>query len=210
LFFLGNRTYVQGPTVFKYAFRKVQEDLGLASAADLFVKRFKQMAEVNTPIEVLPDRQRPGGGPAAATLLVTAAGRGLTNTVFTRPGSLPRVANIGYRFMDYREEGLQGALAALPYCEDFWDIVAEAVQVTKRFHLNKYNGEERKYKFVVGGFEKLHYVEPASQEPLIITCTIITQALIKGNIYNTTLLHVKGAAMEFSFYLPFIGKSITQ
>jgi hypothetical protein len=207
LFFLGQRNYVHAANILRYMLEEIQDQLGINNISEIFVKRFKQIYEVGTPIKIYAEDDPIDNGQVCASLSITVKDQDYTYTIIPVPGTLPRVADEVHYFVDYQEIGPQEASIILPPIADFWVIVKEAVQLAKLFHLKKYNDKSYTYKFMVGGFEKFRYV-PMGQnfEQHLISCKITNHALIKGTIYNMNLISVKSNSENFSFNLAFIGK----
>lgn len=207
LYFLGKRNYVQGATLLKFALLSVQAELGLPSLAEVLVRRFKQIHEVDTPVALWPESRTEPSDSLRATLSLAIGDHDANYKLIALPGSLSRYPDITYRQINYREHGDTEASIELPEAADFWEILTEAVQLTKVYHLNKYS-PAKKYRFIVGGFEQLRCIEPIKGEPFEINCKIKSHILIKNTIYNQTLITVKSKSIGLSFFLPFIGKEV--
>lgn len=208
LFFLGNRDYIQGATVLRFALEMIRVELGLNYLEDIFVSRFKQVREADSNLAILSAAQEEPESSVRATLLIDVGGNlsnykiiALEDPVTERRPELP------YRQTGYHEYGENAARVKLPYAADFWDLLSEAVQLTKLFHLDKYN-RDVKFRFMVGGFEQLRYFDPRKNEGFEIKSQIVRHMAYRNNIYNNTKITITSDEGEHSFLLPFIGKKV--
>lgn len=207
LFFLGKREYVQAPIQLKLALKGIQKQQELGDLSDIFVHRYKQVHEVNSPLEILPVSEVEPEDSLRATLEVTIGDRSLDYKLIAVHGAIERHPDISYCQVNYREQSDIEARSHLPEVEDFWEVLNEAVQLTKVFHIAKYN-RDRHYRFVVGGFEQLRYMAPRKSESLEIACRIVRHILREDTIYNYTRITVESDSNKYSFFMPFIGKEL--
>ena len=209
LYFLGERNYIQGATVLKFTLESIQKELDTSNLTEFRVCRFKQVREANSLLAILPADRREPVGSLRASISVDIRGQiSNYNTIALPEPCTERRLEVSCRQDGYKEYGEGEARAHLGYANDFWDLLREAVQVTKVFHINKYN-RDRRFRFVVGGFEQLSYFEPAENESFDIKTRIVQSTAMGSNIYNYMKTSMTSANKEESFLLAFIGKLIS-
>lgn len=208
LYFLGNRNYIQGAKVLEHTINWLQNDHQLKTISDIFVKRYKQPHEVQELIKIIPANQIEPPDTLRGNILVMIKGEIFDYKIITDGGSIPRYPDTSYCQTDYQEISDDTAKVILPKVKDFWELLKESVQLTKVFHINKYNQGAIKYKFVVGGFEKLKFFTPKPNESLEVTCQIKREFFHHENHYNQTKITIKQNNQTNEFILPFIGKKI--
>ncbi len=205
LYFLGNRNYVQGLVQLKFALKSIQKELGITELSGIYVRRYKQMQETDTPVEIICESENVSHGSLRATLELVIAEEEFEYKIVAVPGELARYTEMPYSQFDYKVYDDTLSSVRLSGASDFWEIIKEAVQLTKIFHIQKYN-KNNHYKFVVGGFERFQYVEIDQNEAMEIKCQIVRHICHKDTIYNYTRITVANDYGAWSFIMPFIGK----
>lgn len=208
LYFLGNRSYIQGSTLLRFALESIQVEPGIKYLENILVCRFKQIRKADSKLAILPAAQEEPKGSLRASLLLEIGGELSNYKIIALPGAVTkRRPELPYRQSGYLEYGDNEARVQLLYARDFWDLLSEAVQLTKVFHINKYNRDVQ-FRFLVGGFEQLRYFDPGKEESFEIRTQIVQHMTFRNNIYNNTKIIISGEGKEHSFLLPFIGTKV--
>jgi len=206
LFFLGKRKYVQAPIQLEFALKEIQREHRLESLSDIFVHRYKQLQEVDGPLEILPESQTGPYDSLCSNVSVSISEKHMEYNLIAVPGKIDRFPEISYRQKGYRQHSNVEVSANLLGVNDFWEVLNEAVQLTKVFHVEKYNRDVH-YRFIVGGFEQLRY-EVFNDDSIELSCQIMRHIIHENNIYNLVRISVESDAKRFSFFIPFIGKKL--
>ena len=204
LHFLGQRNYVQAANILEVALQRLQAELGLASLEELLVLKFKQSKELASLMEIVPGHQKVPAEALCATLTIDIGGQVAEYQIIASDKQISDRQEESYKQSDYLEVSSDTASARVSGTVDFWELVREAVQLTKVFHINKYN-LQKQYRFVSGGFEQIRYFEPEKDESFIITSQIMQHMARKGTIYNKTKIILESNQRTETFILPFIG-----
>ena len=207
LFILGRRRYVQAPIQLKFAIESIKSENKITDLSKIYVNRYKQLQEVDSPLTIFPESYVEPQNTISATLAITLDDKPMEYKLAAIPGAVERRPDISYRQVEYRKHSDVEASIRLSEASDFWEVVNEAVQLTKVFHIEKYN-VGIKYRFIVGGFERLRYSETSKGESIVIICRILRHIFHESTIYNYTRIEVKSASIRYSFLMPFIGKVI--
>jgi hypothetical protein len=207
LFFLGNRKYVQAPVQLEFAMRGILLERGLKELSQIYVRRFKQLQQTDGPLQIYSGRQVVPQSELRTTLVVTIEKKAYEYKLISAAGEIERLPQIDYRQRDYMEVSENEAMVQVPQVSNFWEALNEAVQLAKVFHVKKYN-QEVKYRFVVGGFEEMRYVELGKNAKVEICCQIMQHISHENRIYNRTRIVVIGGSEPYSFIMPFIGKKL--
>jgi hypothetical protein len=207
LYFLGKRGYVQAPIQLEFALKGIQNEQGIEGLSDILVRRYKQLQQVDSPLEILSAGQVEPEKLLRATLAISIGERSADYSLIAVPGEIERRPDISYRQVDYRKRSDIEASAILLEAKDFWEVLTECIQLTKVFHIEKYD-RDVDYRFVVGGFEQLKCAEPTKGESVEIGCRIMHHFFHEGTIYNYTRISVRGESHSYSFGMPFIGREL--
>lgn len=207
LHFLGSRNYVQGATVLEFAFKHLWRDHVFNNPEDVLVVRFKQIAEARSSLAVLRGRQEDPTKPLCANLIIEIDGQKDDYEIVALTEEIAERRSEVFRQKDFLVSSSEEASSSLEGAQDFWELLKEAVQLAKVFHIYKYN-KEQKHRFLVGGFEKLRYFIPYQNESFMIRCQIVHHMIRKGRIYNNVRLSFKSNHRETSFILNFIGTKV--
>jgi hypothetical protein len=205
LFFLGNRQYVQAPIQLRFALEHIIQKNKIKNLSEIYVNRYKQIKEVKSPLAIYPINHLEAQNRIRATITITLNDKLMEYKLVSIPGELERRPDVQYKQVQYHIDSDTEARVLLAKAKDFWEVLDEAVELTKLFHIDKYNLNIN-FRFIVGGFERLRYFETSSDETMIITCRIMRHIFHKNTIYNFNRIEVKSNSTCHSFLLPFIGK----
>jgi hypothetical protein len=205
LHLLGNRNYVQGALLLQFCLEKVKADLNTAKLRDIVVSRYKQFREVETPANLYPKDYHEAPDSMRAALSLKIEEKNYHYKLIALPGNLPRYPDTTYRQSDYHELSKNEVSARVSYVNDFWEVLKEAVYLTKRFHINKYH-QQKKYRFVVGGFEKLKYFDVMNNKEIFISCKVMNSLMMKDRLYNQVLITINSELKVYTFQLSFLGR----
>jgi len=207
LFLFGDRKYVQSPIQLEFAMKGIMLERGLNDLSMIYVRRFKLLQETDGPLQIYSGRQVVPQSALHATLKVTIEQKPYDYKLIAKAGKIDRLPQTAYRQTDYLEVSENEAMVQILQISDFWGALNEAVQLAKVFHIKKF-AREIKYRFVVGGFEEMEYVEIAKHEKVEISCQILRSLFHENTIYNHTRITVRGDFKPYSFIMPFIGKRL--
>ena len=205
LYLLGKRNYVKSANQLEYALIRIKNEHKVKDLSEIFVRRFKQIEELCSPVEIILSTQQEPKNSLRATLAVNIAGKYFNYKLIAIPGSLKRYIKESYRQINYRENSDTEATVQMTEAIDFWEVLSESVQLAKVFHIKKYN-DKLNYRFVVGGFDNLRYIKLKERESIEINCQILRQIIHENNIYNQLRIVVKSNSEMYSFLMPFIGR----
>ena len=205
LYFLGARSYVQALTQLKYALSQIALMHDNKDPYGIFIHRYKQVEETDGKLEIFPFGTAAGEGRTRATLDIRLRDEPLKYRLVGVTGELVRVPEKAYFQEPYVQRSQTEVFTNVRGELDFWGILEEAVQLTKVFHIAKYNSANRQFRFVVGGFENLPCKRIGECENTEIGCRILKHTENDIGIYNYVKIVLKDVDGEISFLLPFIG-----
>lgn len=208
LCFVGDRNYVHAAKILQYAIIWIQREHQLPSPNVILIRRYKQPYIVNGAIELMPASQTEPLNTLRANISVEIDNQIFDYKIITNSGTLPRYSDTSYRQTNYQKLDETSAIVFVPKVEDFWEIIKEAVQLSKTFHIHKYNNSNIEYKFWVGGFESLKPFKLDLNKPLEIKCQILREFGRQDKLYNQIKIIVSQSSQINHFFLPFIGKKI--
>jgi hypothetical protein len=171
----------------------------------MFIRRYKQIREADGKLEIVALENQEQRERSIATLEIKLNSVDLKYELVATPGILDRIPEKKYSQKPFKILDDNEAFTIIEDSLEFWDILEEAVQLTKVFHIDKYNVGKSQYRFVVAGFENLECKPMGEKESTEIRCRILKHYKNASSIYNYTRINLRNAGDELTFLLPFIG-----
>jgi hypothetical protein len=210
LYFFGNRNYVKAALLLKFAVFSICKTNKDGDLGNYHLVRFKQTDEVHRCVELIPESELKSTDTTKSQIDIKCAGSLKRYFLIDSGRDIQSRISERYTLLEViiaKDQHLQ-ATAKVPSTVDFWELLSEVVELTKKLHQSKYNDQQEKFRFVVGGFEKLDFFRTQTNSEIIVSCTIAKHFRHGGDIYNQCIINITQGETFHRFFLSFIGRSI--